>query len=241
MSVRFSKIGKTITLSQEIEIQIEDVIRKKEYNTGDKLPSEMEMCAMFGVSRTALREALRMLSARGLINIRKGSGIYVSDFTAQNVARPMRLYLELNLDKEYIIHVIEARKLLEPKIAYMAALNRSSEDLNLLYENLIDFGKCRKNDFKKEGNLDRQFHLIIAKATGNKVFPLIVDPIFHLMPRIRTMVYAQIDKARSSALEYHQKIYKALEEKDADKAYETMMKHLQIAMEHSEEIVETLD
>lgn len=241
MAVRFDKIGRTLTLSQEIELQIEDVIRKKEYSTGDKLPTEKEMCEMFGVSRTALREALRMLSARGLINIRKGSGTYVSDFTSQNVARPMNLYLELNLDKEYVLHVVQVRKFIEPEIAKLAAVNRTEKDLILLKENLNAFSKCKSSDHKKQGDLDRQFHLIISRASGNKVFPLIVDPIFHMMPRIRTMVYTKISQAQSSALEYHRKIVQAIEDKNADEAYDMMLKHLEIATMHSEEIVKDLN
>jgi len=67
----FQNIGNKLTLSQRIERTIENAIREKKLTVGSKLPTEREMCESFGVSRTALREALRRLSARGLINIHK--------------------------------------------------------------------------------------------------------------------------------------------------------------------------
>ena len=75
----FGKIGTAQTLSQKIERRIEEAIRQKKLLVGTKLPSERELCEMFAVSRTALREALRRLSARGLIQIKKGSGMFVSE------------------------------------------------------------------------------------------------------------------------------------------------------------------
>ncbi|NPE31859.1 FadR family transcriptional regulator [Methanococcoides sp. SA1] len=73
----FDKIGKSQTLSQEIVANIEQAIREKKFQVGEKLPTEKELCEMFGVSRTAIREALQMLSAQGLINVHKGKGSFV--------------------------------------------------------------------------------------------------------------------------------------------------------------------
>ncbi|MBN2354877.1 FadR family transcriptional regulator [candidate division KSB1 bacterium] len=72
---------------------------------------------MFGVSRTAVREALRMLSARGLLHIRKGDGVYVNTFSTSHASKPMSLYLELQFDKDYILHLVHVRQTIEPFIA----------------------------------------------------------------------------------------------------------------------------
>ncbi|RMD92070.1 MAG: FadR family transcriptional regulator, partial [Calditrichaeota bacterium] len=87
MNDLFSRIGNHRTLSQEIEHKIETAILEKKLIAGQKLPTEKELCEMFGVSRTALREALQMLSARGLLYIKKGSGVFVNDFSARHVSR----------------------------------------------------------------------------------------------------------------------------------------------------------
>jgi GntR family transcriptional repressor for pyruvate dehydrogenase complex len=75
----FGKIQISQTLSQKIEHKIEDAILQNKLVQGAKLPSERELCESFAVSRTALREALRRLNARGLIAVRKGSGMVVTE------------------------------------------------------------------------------------------------------------------------------------------------------------------
>ena len=169
MTTLFNKIGNELTLSQQVEEKIEAVIRQKKIIPGEKLPTENELCSMFGVSRTALREALHMLSARGLITIRKGSGIYVNDYSAKHVTKPMSLFLELNFDKEYVFHLIKVRQMLEPEIARMAAANRSDDDVRELRRLTVKFIKCGSDDYRKEGELDKDFHLVLANASGNPI------------------------------------------------------------------------
>ena len=100
MEILFKKIGSSKTLSQEIVENIEKHIVSKNLIAGQKLPTEKEMCEMFGVSRTALREALQMLSARELISIKKGSGIYVNELSTRMATKSMRFFLEMNFIKE---------------------------------------------------------------------------------------------------------------------------------------------
>lgn len=237
MTNLFNKIGHDQTLSQQVEEKIEAVIRQKKILPGEKLPTENELCAMFGVSRTALREALRMLSGRGLLTIRKGSGIYVSDYSAKNVTKPMSLYLELNFDKNYVSHLIKVRQMLEPEIARMAAANRTAADIVMLEKNISKFLRCNSEDHAREGELDKEFHLTLAKASGNPIVPVMVQPIFELMPKIRTLVYAHIDIARSSAVDYHAKILDRVKLQDEAGAFQAMMEHLELARTHSEAIL----
>ncbi len=89
----YSKVGNTETLSNKIQGEIEKSIIQKKFIPGDKLPTEKEMCEMFGVSRTALREGLQMLSIQGLITIRKGSGIYVNEYNLSHAIKPISRYL----------------------------------------------------------------------------------------------------------------------------------------------------
>ncbi len=240
MKELFPKIGKRQKLSQIIEENIEELIRNKQVIPGQKLPTENQLCEMFGVSRTSLREALHMLSAKGLISVKKGSGIYVNSYSSNIATDFISLYLETNFDKDYIMHVMKARQLLEPSIAQLAALNRDEEDLHRLNENLNLFKKCNPCDSLKLGELDREFHSILAQSTHNPIINMITDPIFRLMPKIRALVYSKIDHANSAALEYHDKIYNTVLRREADLAYEMMKQHLQIAEDHSRVITENL-
>src|SRR5512135_2014713 len=97
----FNKIGDSAsTLSQRIDEDIEQTIREKVLQAGDKLPTESELCSMLGVSRTPLREALRRLHARGLITVKKGDGMYVSELSGENSLALLNLYFELNLTSD---------------------------------------------------------------------------------------------------------------------------------------------
>jgi len=233
----FPKIGSALTLSQEIVEKIEDVIRQKKVLPGEKLPTEKEMCVMFGVSRTSLREALQMLSARGLVTIRKGSGIYVNNYSSAHVIKPMSLFLELNLDRDYILHVMEVRKMFEPTIAKFAALNRTDNDIKILDKNLQELTQCPSNNYYKQGQIDRDFHLSIANACKNPIIPVIVTPIFKLMPKIRSLVYANVETAKSEAIDYHIKVIEKIRNQDADGAYQMMVEHLEVAERHSQKII----
>lgn len=237
MQPLFPRISNPLTLSQEIAEKIEEVIRQKKVLPGEKLPTEKELCEQFGVSRTALREALQKLSARGLIRIRKGSGIYVNNYEPDNVIKPMSLFLELNLSKDYIMQVMEVRKMLEPEIAHLAAKKRSEEDLIVLRKNCEDLKRCMANDYYKQGQIDKDFHLNIAIASKNEIIPIIVEPMFRLMPKIRSLVYERIDTAMSSATTYHDLILESIEKQDAQNAYKMMAQHLKIAEEHSLQII----
>ena len=195
---------------------------------------------MFGVSRTALREALHMLSSRGLIYVKKGSGIYVEDYNAANAIRPMQIYLELNFDRNYLKHIVQVRKMLEPKIAGLAAQNRTDLDLVALRKKQSDLEKCPTSDYKAEGELDRNFHLILANATQNPMVPMIVEPIFQVMPRIKLLVYKIVSKAKEAALDYHALIAKAVIEQNDARAEHLMREHLKIAEDHAMQVADRL-
>ena len=234
----FPKIGSSKTLSQEIECKIEELIITKKIIPGQKLPTEKELCEMFAVSRTALREALQMLSARDLITIRKGSGMYVNEFNHHNATKSLRFYLDFKFNKEYMLHVVNVRHLFEPLIARLAARNRNQEDLEYLLANIEKLKVT--DDVAEESILDRNFHSRIAEATANPVISLMVDPIYRLMPRIKALIYAEVDAAKGSAVEYHQKIYEAIRDHDEDGAFEIVSKHLDIALQHTSMVSESL-
>ena len=225
----FGKIGKVLTLSQEIEIKIEESIRQKKLEPGQKLPSEKELCLMFGVSRTAVREALRMLSARGLLHVRKGDGIYVNNFSSSHASKPMSLYLELQFDCDSIMHLVHIRQLIEPSIAKLAATNRSEEDLDRFALNLDKFAD-RNQDAQQLAHLDVEFHTLIANSCHNPLIPLIMDPLFSMLPRVKALIVNHLKLAKSdNATNYHQRIFDMIKRKDEEGAYLAMQEHLKIA------------
>ena len=215
----FSKIGISQTLSQKIERKVEEAIRQKKLLPGTKLPSEKELCASFAVSRTALREALRRLSARGLIEIKKGSGMYVSEISIDDAIKSLNLYYDLAFDSNLIQQIIEVRRIFEPEIARTAALNRSEEDLKILKENLNDLQKCDPDNTQLEVDMINRFHMNLAKATGNPIVIISMEPDYSLLPRMRNLIYANVEGEKEYTLNLQMKIFTAVKEKDGELAH----------------------
>ncbi|MBC8191496.1 MAG: FadR family transcriptional regulator [FCB group bacterium] len=227
----YSKVGSTQTLSNKIQSEIEKSILQKKFVPGDKLPTEKEMCEMFGVSRTALREALQMLSIQGLITIRKGSGIYVSEYNLADAVKPMNRFLQMTFDDALILQVVEVRKMFEPQIAWLAARNRDEEDVKYLEKNLSDLNKYENHNAQYIGEIHQNFHLRICQATKNPIIALQMEPILRLMPGIWTIVHNTVDTALSETVKLHEQIFEAIRDQDDDGAREAMIGQLVITEE----------
>ncbi len=233
----FISVGKRSLLSNIVVSQIEEAIRSKVLVPGVKLPSELALCQQFGVSRTAIREALRTLSGRGLLSISKGKGIFVQNISAETVTDPIQRYLEMQLQRDYVLDVVHARQIIEPPIAASAALHHTQEDAEKLKKDQYDL-EHSEGDYKELSRLDMLFHLDIAKASENSLIPLILEPIHRLIPQIKSSVYATVVDAKKSAVEWHEKILTAILNKDAEGARMAMIRHLEIAEQHSEQMLQ---
>jgi GntR family transcriptional regulator, transcriptional repressor for pyruvate dehydrogenase complex len=227
----FEKLGSRQLLSFTVQEQIEQAIKDGKLPTGKKLPTEMELCGSFGVSRTVMREALRGLSAKGLISIEKGRGMFIKEISATSVTDPMHLFLTLNCRSGYALDVVHARQAIEPPIAAMAAANRNEEELRLLCDNHQRL-KEWKEDFVRLAKLDGEFHLLIAKASDNPIMPLVIEPIHKLMPKIKLAIYGVVKDAHASAVEFHGKILDAIAAQDEEAARRWMAEHLKQAEVH---------
>lgn len=232
----FTPVGNKELLSIRVADEIENAIKTGKIQIGEKLPSEFELCSQFGVSRTAVREALRMLSAKGMISIEKGRGIFVRGLTSKNVTDPMHSYLKTKGGASYIIDIIEARYIIEPSIASLASLNRADDDIERMK---IDIDAMRVFDGKPEelAMLDMDFHLNIARATQNNLLPLMLKPVFRLMPEIKSKIISDVPEARDSALIWHAKILEAITEKNPKEAFSLMNEHLAIAKAHAQKMM----
>lgn len=227
----FSKIGTGLTLSQKIERKIEEAIRQKKLIPGTRLPSEKELCAQFAVSRTAVREALRRLSARGLIDIRKGSGIYISELRIEDAINSLHLFYDLRFNSDLILQIIEVRRLFEPEVARLAAKNRTEEDLKRLQKILKELQKCDPDNTQLEVDLINRFHMTLAKSTQNPIVIISLEPVYSLLPRMRNLIYGNIEGEKEYTLKYQEELIHAFKDKDSEKAYELSIQLLERNME----------
>ena len=227
----FSKLGQLNSLTEQVEEELTAAIRAGKYLPGQKIPTESELCQIFNVSRTAVREAVKKMSARGIIKVRKGSGAYVSEVSVQNASEILNMFFELSSNEDLVLHTIDARQIIEPMLAARAAKSRTEHHIDLLRKNMKNMRSCALDDKKREAELDNDFHNTLLSITGNEVLELLLGPIFSLMPKFKTSVFAKptsgnLLEAKNSMLEHHQNILEAIERKDAVTASEAMKNHL---------------
>ncbi len=203
-------------ISEQINKMISDGVLKP----GDQLPSERDLAERFKVSRNSVRDALRTLEARGLLEIRQGGGTYVQASRAADFYQDM---LELMVQKnEMIGAVLQLRQIIEPGVAYYAALNATPQYLRKLEEILSAHEmKAALGDPGVEE--DSLFHRTIAEMTGNKLLIHLLDMINESLEDTRDMLLKYND---SSTRKGHRRILRSLQEHDPKEAREAMMAHL---------------
>ena len=222
----YNKITESKSLSQRIESEIEDAIRIKKLKPDDKLPTEIELSKSYGVSRNALREALRSLDSKGLIRIEKGRGMFVNNYSLSQAVSSVNMFLEMNASKENLLQIIRLRQMFEPEIAAAASRNRTDEDLAVLKEAILSMEKCPADALTEEALEDNKFHKLIAEAAHNFSLLVVMNPIYSLMPKFVDFVYGKTENRKENTLKYHWEIFNAIKAQDEIKVKVIMKEHL---------------
>ena len=220
--MKFREITPVRLYESAIE-QIMDLIKRSELKPGDKLPPERELAEKLSISRGSLREAFRVLESKGLIKSKAGGGRYIREIRKNGYSNTENIIL--SLEKSSILELLEAREMLEVKIAVIAAQRATPEDMELIEEalNKVKEEEELKGDKKTES--DTEFHLAIARASHNFVFTNIIRLHLDLLKGTREKTQ-QIPGRREERWCEHQAILQAIKEHDTKKAGEAMLKHL---------------
>ncbi len=146
---------------------------------GDRLPTEAELATEFGLSRTSVREAMRFLVARGVVDIRAGSGAVVAAIDAESASESLALFLERRPASDY--HAIhEVREVLEMRAARCAASRASTGDVKRLAEvHAAMLPLADGSDWDALSRADIDFHAKIAAASGNEILWTLLDALVH--------------------------------------------------------------
>ncbi|MCF6369465.1 FadR/GntR family transcriptional regulator [Rhizobium halophilum] len=209
-------------LYQQIADQIRALIQGGHFAPGARLPAERDLAQQLGVSRPSLREALIALEIEGSVEIRMGSGIYIT-------AEPERRAWQTGSMGESPVELMEARAAVEGSVALAAAARISAEGLTSLRE-ALDAMRSEIAAGRKPLDQDRLFHLTIAGQSGNSVLAHIVGDLFDerhspLSAQIRTRF--ETPETWRNALREHEAIYDALEARDPLLAQAMMHAHLE--------------
>ncbi|MEJ2600178.1 MAG: FadR/GntR family transcriptional regulator [Anaerolineales bacterium] len=211
-------------LSDQVVRQLMELISGGELQPGECLPSERELAEYFQVSRTVIREAIRSLIAKGLVEVQAGSRAVVSIPPPSMVAESMSFLLRLNRGEDAYARVAEVRHLLEVEIAGLAAERATEEDIWDL-ESLIKAMETSHN-VEQFALQDVEFHATLAQATRNELFSVMLDSLVDIMLEIRHLSLA-LSGSRENALEHHRNILEMIKARDSAGARQAMRAHLE--------------
>jgi GntR family transcriptional regulator, transcriptional repressor for pyruvate dehydrogenase complex len=208
---------------QQIVSRLLDLIQQRHLGPGDRLPAERELAATMGVSRSSLREALRALTVLGVTDMRHGTGTYVSSLEPDLLVR--HLSFVLSLSDQASDQLFEARKVVEPAMAALAAERIDDGTLDLL-DACVDRARQAIGDAEAFMETDLELHDAIRVAAENAILGRFMESIraLGLASRRRTGARRAVHE---QSLEDHRAIVAALRAHDPDAASAAMHRHLE--------------
>ena len=226
MNTTFPRVTRERRLSDKVaDLLLEGIIARR-LKPGERLPSERELGEQFGVSRTVIREAVRALAAKGVIDVRTGSGLRVAAVHPSTVSESMSLFLRGSTLDYPKVH--EVRAMLEVEMAGLAAQRATDEDIAELR------GVCARmeaeTDVEAASRHDVEFHRAIARATHNDLHLLLLDSIGDALIEIRRENLA--GGSGPDTLASHREILERIAARDSEGARQAMRAHLENVEEH---------
>ncbi len=205
-------VDRDAILSEEIVKSILDDVKKGRLKPGDKLPSEKQMLEIYQVSRGPVREALRTLRIMNVIDIKQGKGAFITSLDPGLLIEHLEFVLDL--DNSTVFNLFEARRIMEPEIAYLAALRASDMEIEALKETAL-----------QGFQVDILLHEMIARATQNPILLRFITSITYLGEMSRNQTSA-VPGVKEAAHEQHLKLVDAIARRDGGLARERMKAHL---------------
>jgi GntR family transcriptional repressor for pyruvate dehydrogenase complex len=227
---RVYKVVRTSRLYEQIVQQIEESVLNGTLKPGDQLPAERELAQKLGVSRTAVREAVKTLREKGLVEAYSGRGTFITDGTSQAARQSFDLMVKIG-QQEGSPHLAELRLILEPGIAALAAVRAKEEDIAAMREAVAVMERAQKDpEAYIEADLD--FHLSLAEAAGNPLILSLIDSIVGLLREQRIKIF-NVEGGPQRGQIHHKKILLAMERRDSELARAAMRAHLEQVREDS--------
>lgn len=214
------------SVSDQVFEQIKQQIISGQWAPGDKIPGELELAKMFGVSRVSVREAIHRLVGMGVLYVRRGEGTFVSEIVPEdyfNTLLPI-----LMVERSNLIEMLEFRSILEVESIKLACRRADKNDIERLQKSVSNMRKNR-GDNRKFAAEDLNFHLALAIATHNAVI-VKVNAIIHDM--LKTAMEKVVELTGfDKGIYYHEKILEALKNRDENAAVALMREHIEVTME----------
>jgi len=218
------RLVRSSRLYEQIVQQIEESIVKGDLKPGDQLPAERELAQRFGVSRTAVREAVKALREKGLVEAYSGRGTFITDGTSQAVRQSLDLFVKIG-QADGSHHLAEVRAILEPEIAALAASRIQDSELATMREAVSVMDRSGQDpEAYIEADLD--FHLALAEGAANPLILSLLDSIVGLLREQRLRIF-RVPGGPDRGQLHHKGILDAVERHDPEKARKAMRAHLE--------------
>lgn len=225
MTTEFQALKREPSLAARVTQELLDSIVEGQLRTGQRLPSERDLSEQFGVSRTVIREAVRGLEAKGVVEVRSGRGLQVASVTSAQVTETFDLFVRGQQIKDNVQpeDISEVREMLELRIVELACQRATDEDLANIEATFESIEQATTSDEAAEA--DSNFHMAIATSTHN---PLLVTLLESVNATIRTVRRESLQRPgrKAEAQAQHRRVLDRLLERDAVGALEAMAHHL---------------
>jgi GntR family transcriptional repressor for pyruvate dehydrogenase complex len=210
-------------LNEQIAEKIQQQIAQGMLKPGDRLPPERELATLLKVNRATVREAIHLLSERGLVERKNGRGTRIMAMRPGSVGAAINRFFESNNCSQRELH--EFRSIFEPRVAAFAAANARAEDIKKLGAVLRALEEAWvEQDIQRLAATDAQFHLALAAASHNTLILAVASGLNIVMERSMKMNHASAHDEES--FRTHRVIYRAVARHDTTMAEESMMKQL---------------
>lgn len=217
--------AKTTVNAYEVTVErLSAAIKMGLYRPGDQLPTERELAEIMGVSRTTVREAIRVMAAQGFLSVKRGrtGGTFVSEtLTLPSVCDLKQKLLQVGFT---LNEILDYRLVVEPGVAELAAQRANSQQINQL-QALVNQMQQAVNEFGEHRHLDAKFHLLIAGATQSQRLISVVAGIHAELSDLLAVIPHSPAACLSSTTQ-HQQILEAIRDAQGDLARELMSDHI---------------
>src|SRR5688572_5973221 len=222
-------------LYERVVEKVLELISSGAWKPGYRLPPERELSEAFGVSRTVVREAVKALEARGVLESATGSGVSVRLADFNMVSRSLQTYMQLSNQVDFEIRLNEVRRVLEVEMVALAA-SRITPDQRTQLRQICQQMRAGGNTAKQMAELDFRLHVTLAEATQNDLFKVLLAPLINQLRDQIILTWEDFPRPVDLVFDQHEAIVEAVENGDAEAARQAMIKHLAFSREVLEDI-----
>ena len=210
---------------ERVAAQIEKRILDGELRSGDRLPTERALAEQFQVSRTAVREAMKILAQKGLVDMRPGRGTIVIDGAHEAMEHSIGLLMRMKMSEATgSDDLVEVRRIFETEIAALAAARATEKDIAAMREAIRVMDESL-NDADAFIIADNCFHEALAQATQNALILILLNSIVNLLSEQRKQIF-EVEGGPQRGQMHHRRILDSIIRRDPESARTAMTSHL---------------